>query len=192
MRKIFAFLPLIALTGCLSPIKPPEVSEWTLHPETLADRVNTAKYGVTRLSSVQVRSPYDVRSFAVLRADSSFAFDPYNHFAAIPSQLLKGVAQDELAASGRFEAVVASTSVASASHVLELTVTDLRLDCSAATEENPSQIATVALSALVLDRDRKIVASGSGSGNSSVEDGDFGTAFSKAFAAAVDKVVGTL
>lgn len=192
MRKFFALLPLVALTGCLSPIKPPEVSEWTVHPETLANRVSTAKYGVTRLSTIQVRAPYDVRPVAVFRSDMSLAFDPYNHFAAIPSQLLKGIAQDLLAASGRFEAVVASTSAASSSHLVELTVADLRLDCSAGTEDNPSQNATVALSLIVLDRDRRIVASGKGTGGSSVEDGDFGTAFSKAFAAAVDKVTETL
>lgn len=192
MRKLFAILLVPALAGCLSPIKTPTVAEWSVGLDTLANRVETPKYGVTRLSQVLVRAPYDTRNMVVLRSDSSYAFDPYNHFAAVPSQLLKGVVEDSLASSGLFKTVVPSASAASASHLVEVTVTDLRLDCSASTAEEASQVAEVGLSLLVLDRAREIVGKSRGSGRAQVVDGDFGSAFSKALAKAVDAAVETL
>lgn len=188
MKKLFAICLLPVCTGCLSlTATNPTVADWPVQAGTLAHQELTPRFGVTRLSLVAVRAPYDVRQLAVSRADSTLAFDGYNRFAAQPSQLLKGVAQDVLAASGRFKSVVAATSAAAASHVAELTVTDLRLDCSGGTRE-----AVAGVSLMVLDRSREIVALVSGAGRCEAADGDYGAAFSSAFTLALEKALGAL
>lgn len=187
MRKLLALLLVPALAGCLTASKAPEPVTWTVGAGPVARRAETPSFGVTRLSQVNVRAPYDVPSLAVLRADATLAFDSYNRFAALPSHLLKGAAQDVLAASGRFAAVVPSTSSASATHVAELTVTAFRLDCSSET-----RTAETGVSLLILDGRRTIVASACGDGRADATDGDYGSAFAKAFAQAVEKALGTL
>ena len=188
MKKLFAICLLPVMTGCLSlTATNPTVADWPVRAGTLARCESSAKFGVTRLSVVTVRAPYDARQMGVSRADNTLAFDAYNRFAALPSQLLKGVAQDVLAASGVFKSVVASSSAAAATHVAELTVTDLRIDCSGEVRE-----ACVALDLLVLDRNREIVALVSGDGRADAADGDYGTAFSTAFTRALEKALGGL
>ena len=188
MKKLLAICLLPVVSGCLSlTATNPTVADWPVRAGTLARQEKTAKFGVTRLSQVAVRAPYDVRQMGVSRTDNTLAFDAYNRFAALPSQLLKGVAQDVLAASGLFKSVVSSSSAAAASHVVELTVTDLRLECADGSRE-----AAVGLDLLVLDRNREIVAFVSGTGRGDAADGDYGAAFSTAFTLALEKALGEL
>ena len=188
MNKLLAVCLLPVVTGCFSlTATNPTVADWPLRAGTLARQESVPKFGVTRLSQVTVRAPYDARQMGVFRADNTLASDSCNRFAALPSQLLKGVAQDVLASSGLFKAVVAASSAASTSHAVELTVTDWRLDCSGGARE-----AAVCLDLLVLDRGREIVATVSGGGRADAADGDYGTAFSTAFALALEKALGGL
>ena len=188
IEKVLSLGLLFACAGCLSlTATNPTIAEWPLRAGTLARREDAPKFGVTRLTQVVVRAPYDARQMEVSRADNTLASDSFNRFAALPSHLLKGVAQDVLAASGVFKSVVSSSSAASASHVAELTVTEWRLDCASGTRE-----AAVSLDLLVLDRNREIVALVSGNSRAEAADGDYGSAFSTAFTLALEKALGGL
>lgn len=190
MKKLGAILLLGVCAGCLTATNPTTVSDWSVQVTTLKDRAETPKYGVARLSQVSVRAPYDVRSMAVLRADSSLAFDPYNLFAAQPSQLLKGVVQDALTASGYFKIVVPSSSAARVNEIVEVTVSSLRLNCMSGVQANPIAEASVAL--LILDGSREIVGAARGSGSAEAVEGDYGAAFSKAITNALSAALGGL
>lgn len=193
MKKLLSLLLVPAVAGCLTS-KAPEMSEWVVAskvPSAVADSQvmregAQADYGIARLSQLVIRAPYDSRSIQVLRADGTLVADPYNHFAAIPSQLLKGPIQDALGDSKRFTMVVGSSSSASVSHIVEVTVTRLCLDC--ATEEK--RMAEVECTVLVLNRDRQIVWTGAGVGREDAVDGDFGRAFSKALKSSLEVALG--
>lgn len=182
MRKVFAVLPLMSvLAGCFTS-RPPEIRDWTVEFCWRAKPVAQPKFGVVRVSQVTVRAPYDARGFQVLRADGSLAQDPYNRFAASPSQLLKGPVLDAFEAAGVFEGVVGQGSAAAVSSVAEVSVSRFALDC----RTNGVRMAEVALTVLVLDRDRKIAALVRGDGKADAADGDYAKAFSEAFSAAIN------
>lgn len=186
MKRLTAILLLGVCAGCLTATTP-VTNEWTIQIATLNSRAETPKFAVTRLSQVAVRAPYDTTSLAVLRADGSLAFDPYNRFAAQPSQLLKGVVQDILSASGCFEAVVPASSAASVSQIVEVSITSLRLNCAAA--EPLARTAEASVMVLVLNANREIVGSVRGSGTADAADGDYGAAFSTALTLALSKAL---
>lgn len=186
MKNPILFLLLAsACTGCVSlTATTPTSAEWTTVALAPEKQIET-KFGVTRLSQIDVRSPYDVRPLAVARPDGSLAFDAYNRFAAIPSHILKGVALDVLSATGRFKAVVPTASAAFADHLAEVTVSDFLLDCT-----EPGKIeASVGVSVLVLDAKREIVGAAKGSASADASSGNYGAAFSRAFSEALAKAV---
>lgn len=192
MKKCLALLLLPVLTGCLS-AHVPSTSEWNVDVGPYcAGAEGPRKFGVTRLAQVVVCSPYDARKMAVYRADNTMPLDPYNLFAAVPSRLFREPARSLLDASGKFTAVVGASSSATASHIVELTVTDLRLDCSRALENPEEREAVAEVSALVLDKNRDIVGSARASARANARDGNYGLAFSKAFADAVKAAAGAL
>lgn len=186
MKKLLVTLLIPACAGCFT-AHVPDVSEWNVVPDVATVRTaKTPAYGVARLSQVIVCAPYDERGMLVFRDDNTVASDPYNLFAAVPSRLLREPARSVLQASGKFSAVVGSASSANVSHVIELTVTDLRLDCSH-DESHPDRREAVAeVFLLVLDKDRNIAGSMRGTARSDARDGNYGTAFSKAFSAALE------
>lgn len=173
-------LPLVA--GCFSagPVRQAPVN-WTIEmraaPVTAAAE---AKWGVARLSQVAVRAPFDGTHLAVRRRDGSIAFDPANVFAAAPSALLRGAAQDAAAASGLFARVVPATSAAGTKTLIEVMVDELALDCRV----EGARIATVVLTVTLVDA-RDVVAVASGEGTMPAGGGDYSAAFSSAFAAAM-------
>ncbi len=184
--KRFAFLLLVPiLSGCFSS-SAPRTSDWSVDAAApKAVTTEPSRFGVTRLSFVDVLAPYDEREIKVTCADGTLATDPYNLFAAVPSRLLRTPTLDLLAASGRFAAVVAPSSSANAAFVVEVSVSDLHLD--ATTRENDKTVcrAVVRLRLLVLDKSRAIVGDAVGEDTEIVQDGDFGKAFSAAFATAI-------
>lgn len=186
MKKLLAALVIPACAGCFT-AHVPAVSEWNVVPDVASVRTaKTPAYGVARLSQVVVCAPYDERGILVFRDDNTVVSDPYNLFAAVPSRLLREPARSVLQASGKFTSVVGATSSANASHIIELTVTDLRLDCSH-DEAHPDRREAVAeVFALVLNQNRDIVASALGAARSDARDGNYGTAFSKAFSTALE------
>ena len=182
MRRLFAVLLLVsAFAGCFTS-RPPDIRDWTVEFCGRAKPVAKPKFGVVRVSQVSVRAPYDARGLQVMRADGSLAQDPYNRFAASPSQLLKGPIQDAFAASGAFDGVVGQSSSAAVSAVAEVSVSRFALDC----RTDGSRTADVALTVLVLDRDRKIAALLRGDGRADAAAGDYSKAFSEAFSAAIE------
>lgn len=181
------------LSGCISS-SAPQVSTWTVEfardcevAASAAVPGEGSPHGVVRVSQVSVRAPYDVKSIAVLRADGSVAFDPYNQFAALPSALLKGAVQDALQSRGPFAAAVSSLSRLSSELAAEVTVTRLALDC----REHGVRRAVVELSA-VLIKDRALYASSRGVGEADASGGDYSQAFSLAFSRAAVDAVGRL
>ena len=182
MCKYFAVLLLAsAVSGCFT-ARPPEVRDWAVEFLGRSKAAAKSKFGVVRVSQVSVRAPYDVRGLQVMRADGSLAQDPYNRFAAAPSQLLKGPVLDAFEVSGAFEGVVGQASSAAVSVVAEVSVSRFALDCRA----DGARTAVVALTVLVLDRDRKIAALVRGDGKADAADGDYAKAFSEAFSAAME------
>ena len=139
------------------------------------------------MSQVLVRSPYGVKGLAVLRADGSVAFDPYNEYAAGPAAILKGVVHDALAASGLFKEVVESSSSVKASALVEVSFTRLALDC----RERGARRAVANVELRVVG-DRDIVAHAKGSGESDAADGNYGAAFSRAASEALSAALGRL
>lgn len=176
----------LAAGGCFSTgVKTPKnwVVEW--RRATMPVGGEKQKYGTARLSSVVVRAPYDTTRLAVLRADGTVAFDPYNIFAASPAIVMRGAAEDVLRASGVFGRVVPAASQASADVVVEVVVTTLALDC----REEGKREALVTLNATLLDG-RKIISSVSCEGRAATTSGDFSAAFSLAFAQALTRAAG--
>jgi len=182
MLKFFALLSLACTcAGCFT-ASPLETSDWSVEFQGQAKRAAEPKFGVVRVSQVSVRAPYDVRSIQVMRADGSLAQDPYNRFAAAPSQLLKGPVVDALGASGAFSEVVGPASSAAVSVVAEVSVARLALDC----RKDGSRTAVVELNMLLLGRDRGIVSYVRGDGSADAADGNYAKAFSVAFSSAIE------
>ena len=186
MKSLFALLLVPVCTGCLS-AHVPAVSDWGVVP-VVSDRSPSPApaFGVARLSQVVVCSPYDARPMLVGRSDGTFASDACNQFVAVPSRLRKDPARAVLDSSGRLAAAVGPTSAASVTHVVELTVTDLRLDCTAAEDESGRREAVAAVSVIVLDKNRRIVGSARGVARADARGGNSGSAFSAAFSKALD------
>lgn len=186
MKKLLSVLLAPALAGCFSMTATPVArTEWSVYGAPCESLTTESKFGVTRLSQIVVRAPYDGRNFAVERTDLSTAFDPYNLFAASPAQLLKGAVHDHLAKSGVFKAVVSSSSAASAEALAEVTITDLKLDCASDDAFPDRRDAVVGVSILVLNDKRAIVGSSKGTGRVDAKNGDYSVAFSKALSDAM-------
>jgi len=186
MKRLASALLLPVFAGCLS-AHVPDVADWNV-VSVAAEARPAAKvpaFGVARLAQVVVCSPYDARPMLVYRSDNTLASDPCNLFAATPSRLLREPARAALASSGKFKAVVGASSSANASHVVELTVTDLRLDCSNGEGDPNRREAVAEVFVLVLNANRDIVGSARGMARAPAGDGDFGKAFSKAFSSAL-------
>lgn len=181
---IFILLSVSLLGGCISSA-PKAPINWTIEPKatTVAQAVQP-KWGLTRLSQVSVRAPYDGQKLAVLRKNGSIAFDFYNVFAASPAALMRGAARDVAEGSGLFARVVQASSSAVAPYTLEVSVTRLALDC----RTEGARRATCELSVLLLDG-REIVGTARGEGAVSVSGGDFSAAFSLAFTTALSEAL---
>lgn len=186
-RIIFVLLPVLALSGCLS-VSPDESHLWLVgyRPEGLAPA--KAKYGVTRLIQLVVRSPFDAFPMAVLRADGTVAFDAYNKFPAMPSQLFRGPILDALTASGLFTRVVGPTSSATSDMIVEVAIEKLVLDCSDAN----ARAADVSLAVRLLNAQRHIVCVALGSAKVDAQSGNYGEAFSLALSRALTQAIGKL
>lgn len=190
MKKALAAILLPAFAGCFSMTATPVArTEWNVAGGARETLTAEPKFGVTRLSQIVVRAPYDVRNFAVERADLSTAFDPYNLFASAPAQLLKGAVHDHLAESGLFKAVVSSSSAANADAVAEVTITELKLQSGEEATSSDRLDAVVELSILVLNEKRVIIASAKGSGRIDAKSAPYSTAFSKALSVAMVKAM---
>jgi hypothetical protein len=183
---IVALLPFVA--GCLTSA-PSAPTYWTIARPSGAGAApaTAAAFPAAKLFSVEVRAPYNGTRLAVLRADGSMAFDPFNHFAAQPAALLRGAAFDVLSASGAFERVVAPGSTAAAPVTLEVTVVRLALDCRRSGQRDASValVLTGVGNRAVLDRTRAEAAV-------AVTDGNYSAAFSQAFSDALTSAVRAL
>ncbi|MBR2839413.1 MAG: hypothetical protein IKE55_11550 [Kiritimatiellae bacterium] len=190
LRRLVRLVPLFAvcvLAGCLTST-PPEVACWNVEYAGSSQTAReTPRFGVARVSQVAVRSPYCVKGIAVMRANGTVAFDPYNEYAAGPGAILKGVVQDALAASGLFKAVVEAPSSAKSSLLVEVSFTRLALDCRVEGARR-----AVAELELRLVGDRDIVARAKGSGDADAADGNYGAALSGAVSEALSAALGRL
>lgn len=184
MKNLLAALSLLGLAGCFS-LTQPESHAWMVSPRTDLPHVvlppeGQSAFAATRLGPITVTAPYDKPPFVVHRADGSVAFDAYNVFASAPSALVRAAIEKRLEADGRFGHVVASASSAATDAQVEVTVTNLSLDCR---EENRRLArATVSVDVVRLGRGpRDVALSGSGSGEADASSGDYTAAFSAAF-----------
>ncbi len=173
--------------GCLSS-SAPESKAWLVSPRTDLPTAVTPEgasaFSATRLGQVTVCAPFDRPPFAVRRGDGTIAFDAYNIFAAAPAMLLRAPVHCRLAADGRFGHVIGMSSVAFADAQVEVTVTDLSLDC----RDSGKRTARAALSLNVIKAGRgprEIAFTGAGSGEADAGSGDYSAAFSAAFDAAM-------
>ena len=186
-RLLLLLSPLV-LAGCLTS-RAPEVACWNL--EYAADAAAAAKadarLGIVRVSQIVVRAPYAAKGIAVLRANGTVAFDPYNEYAAGPAALLKGVVSDAMVASGLFKAVVSESSSVKASLLAEVTVTRLAIDCR---EEGVRRASAELLLQLV--DGREISAAVKGAGAADAADGNYGAALSRAVTDALAAALGQL
>ncbi len=171
--------------GCLS--SPPKAAvNWTLdfHPYAVGREVaaqgDFLTAGPVRLSQITVRAPDSGTRLLVLRPDGSVAFDNYNQFAAAPGLLVRNVAEDALASSGRFPGVVGPSSGISTPYAIEVNITRLALDC----RQEGRRDAFVALNVMLIDN-HKIVSTGFGEAAVPTGDGNYSAAFSKALAQAL-------
>lgn len=191
MKRIIPIVFVPVLAGCLTSTVP-SVAEWIVQTEPQTQKEMLSKqpaqteFGIARLSLLSVRAPYDSRSFQVLRADGTIASDSFNRFAAVPSQLLKGLVLDRLAKSTQFTTLVASSSSASVDSIVEVTITKLLLDCT----NDDSRLAEAELTMMILDRERQIVRSSYGRGVADAKNGDYGKAFADALKSAIDRAIG--
>ena len=186
--KVFAVVLMPAmLAGCLV-TTPTECSDWNVECTDAAMHLAVKpRFGVARLVLVEVRAPYSEREIAVLRADGSIAFDPYNAYAAAPVQLLKGAAMESLERSGLFSAVVGASSSVDADVEVEVAVSRLALDC----REDGSRRAVASLSVRLV-RSHGIVAYATGSGSADASGRDFSAALSSAVTAAFSEALNRL
>ena len=187
-KALAAALAASALAGCLTSVGTPEVACWNVeYTGAKAGRDVEPRFGVARVSQVVVRAPYAVKGLAVLRANGTVAFDPYNEYAAGPNSLLKGAVEDALSASGLFKSVVGASSAAGASVSAEVTVARLALDC----RREGLRRAVAELELRLVDG-RSIVATVRGTGEADAADGNYGAAFSSAVSGALVGAIGQL
>ena len=184
MRKLIAFALLPVLTGCLT-ASAPKVKQWLLEYKGQVRVATPAKYEVGRVSQVLVRSPYNETGIAVLRADGSMAFDPYNEYAANPMLMLKGVVFDAMDASGLFGVVVNPSSSVRSSVSVEVFISRLALDCRK--EGERKAVASVRVR-LLADAEKTLYAQSEGEADA--KDGNYGAAFSTALSAALNSAFG--
>ena len=187
MRACLFILPLTLLTGCLTASITP-VSYWVVKRANVQALSTTQKYGAVRVSQVSVRSPYDSRQLVVRRPDGSLAFDAYNQFAALPSQVFKAPVISALSDSGLCKVAVDASSSARVDHIAEVVVTDLAIVSSGDNQLS----ASVAVLIRMLDAKRDVVSVSIGSGEVPVRDGLYTDAFSEAFSSAVGKMLAGL
>ena len=186
-KTIFAAVLSAVSAGCLTS-SPVERSDWNVECAASALRVaEKPKFGVVRLSMVELRAPYAVREIAVLRADGSIAFDPCNAYAAAPVQLLKGAALESLSRSGLFAAVVGAGSSVGSDVEAEISVSRLALDC----REAGSRRAVAAVSVRLV-RSHAIAAYAEGAGSADASGPDFSSAFSAAVTSAFSDALNRL
>lgn len=186
MQKFLALILIPPLVGCFTSRVQP-VSYWPVEYKGSAATAPSPKFGVTRVLPIAVRAPYGTRSMTVLRADGTVAFDPLNEFAALPSQLAKGVLVDALAASGLCRDIVDTGSIATSDISVEVLVERLALDCRQ--EGRRTAVAEVVVKVLT---GHSIVSSVKGSGTSDAADGNYGEAFSGALSSAFAVAFGQL
>ena len=179
MKKsvVFSFVPVLA--GCLT-ASAPKVSQWILEYEGTVRTAQVSKYDVGRVSQVLVRSPYNEIGIAVLKADGSVAFDPYNEYAANPTAMLKGMVSDAMNASGIFGSVVNASSSVRSTAMVEAFFTRLALDC----RKEGSRQASVSVVVRILGPDERADIA-TGEGVSDATDGNFGAALSAAASSAL-------
>ena len=115
-----------------------------------------------KVSEISVAAPYDGQRFAVLRPDGSVVFDGLNAFSARPVQLIDAAVCIDYGAPTLF-------------------VRRIALDCTRKGERR-------AVVDLWLGEDP--VTSVQASGESDAADGNYTRAFSEAFTAAADKLIG--
>ena len=184
MKKLIALSLIPLLFGCLS-ASSPRVSQWLLEYKGPVRTTRLVKYEVGRVSQVTVRSPYNEVGIAVLRADGSMAFDPYNEYAANPTAMLKGFVFDAMDASGLFGAVVNPSSSVKSQAMSEIMVTRLALDCRK--EGERKAVASVRVR-LISDDGKALHAQGEGT--SDAKDGNYGVALSDALSVALNSAFG--
>ena len=180
MKKLIALSLIPLLSGCLS-ASSPRVSQWLLEYKGPVRATRLAKYEVGRVSQVTVRSPYNEVGIAVLRADGSMAFDPYNEYAANPTAMLRGFVFDAMDASGLFGSVVNSSSSVKSQAMSEIMVTRLALDCR--TEGERKAVAAVQVR-LIADDGKSLHAQGKGEADA--KGGNYGEALSDALSTALN------
>ena len=181
-------IPMATLiAGCLTS-SPVERTDWNVECTDAALRVaEKPKFGVVRLSLVELRAPYTVREVAVLRPNGSIAFDPCNAYAAPPVHLLKGVALESLSRSGLFSSVVGAGSSVDSDVEAEVAVSRLALDCR---EEGVRR--AVAAVSVRLVRSHVIVAGVDGVGSADASQPDYSAALSAAVTSAFSDALNKL
>lgn len=180
--------------GCFSFSSPRPVRAWFVAvQEEKVSRIgaDAQVFKVTRLGDITVAAPFDKSSIAVLRADGTIAYDAYNVYASVPASLLRQPAKRLLTNDGRFGSVVHRTSIAAASAVVEVLVSDFSLDCR---EENKRKAkAEVELSVIKSEKGvRNIIASSVGQGSADAASGDYSESFTVAFTQAVKNALDNL
>lgn len=186
MKKLvsLAFIPV--LSGCLS-ANTPKITQWLLEYRGPVKEMRQPKYEVGRVSQILVRSPYNETGIAVLRADGSMAFDPYNEYAANPTALLKSVAFDAMDASGLFGSVVNPSSSVKSQALVEVLIGKLVLDCRKEGERK----AVAAVRVRLIPNDGKALQA-KGEGEADAKDGNYGAALSGALSEALSLAFGQL
>lgn len=180
MNKLIALSLIPLLSGCLS-ASAPRVTQWLLEYKGPVRATRLTKYEVGRVSQVLVRSPYNEVGIAVLRADGSMAFDPYNEYAANPTAMLKGFVFDAMDASGLFGSVVNPSSSVKSQALAEVLVSRLALDCRKEGERK----AMAAVRVRLIANDGKTLYA-QGEGTADAKDGNYGAAFSDALSTALN------
>ena len=184
MKKLIALSLIPLLFGCLS-ASSPKVTQWLMEYKGPVRATRMPKYEVGRGSQVLVRSPYNEVGIAVLRADGSMAFDPYNEYAANLTAMLKGFVFDAMDASGLFRTVVNPSSSVKSQALTEVLVSRLVLDCRKAGERKA--VASVRVR-LIADDGRTLYAQGEGAADA--KDGNYGMALSDALSTALNTAFG--
>lgn len=184
MKKMIALALIPVLSGCLS-ASSPRVTQWLLEYKGPVRAAQPVKYEVARVSQVLVCSPYNEMGIAVLRADGSMAFDPYNEYAANPTALLKGFVYDAMGASGLFGTVVNPRSSVKSQVMSEVLVTRLALDCR---KEGKRKAVAAVRVRLIADDGKSL--SAQSEGEADAKDGNYGKALSSALSFALNSALG--
>ena len=184
MKRLLSLALIPVLSGCLS-ASAPKVTQWPLEYRGPVKETRLPKYEVGRISQILVRSPYNETGIAVLRADGSMAFDPYNEYAANPTSLLKGVVFDAMDASGLFGSVVNPSSSVKSQALAEILIGRLALDCRKAGERK----AVASVRVRIIPGNGK-AQQAKGEGEADAKDGNYGAALSGALSAALSSAFG--